>query len=164
MGIYKKILIILLMMLFYSCSDNKNNPIESSDIYSGITVTGPESPEPIGTIDPDDWLIPTVIHIPLGPSEYAVRPAYPNPTSRFTSIEYTVPTQDSVYIWIDDRPENKKVIIVSEYQAVGWYSVKIDLLYGSDSIKRKEGIIRLFFSFPNNLNFKTVHGDIEFKY
>ncbi len=152
----------LLFLLINSCDDN---PIDNLDIYSGITETAPDSPTPIGNIDPDDWLIPPldtgIVHIPTG---YGAWPVFPNPVNRFTTFQFSVPQSDSVVIWIDDRPQNKKTILVSEFKTAGLYRLQIDLLYGDSLLVRKEGIIRLFFSIPSNANFKTVHGDIQFKY
>ena len=152
----------LLFLLFISCDDNG---IENSEVYSGITETASDSPDPIGNIDPDDWLVPPpdtgIVHIPM---VYAAWPAFPNPANRFTTFQFAVPQSDSVVIWIDDRPQNKITTLVSEYKTAGLYSIQIDLLYGDSSLVRKEGIIRLFFSIPSNTNFKTVHGDIQFKY
>ncbi len=162
MKVYILLFVSLLFWFSISCNDN---PVDNEEIYSGITETAPDSPTPIGNIDPDDWLYPPpdtgIVHTPL---LYAAWPAFPNPTNRYTTFNYAVPKYDSVVVWIDDKPENKKTTLVSGYRNAGVYSIQVDLLYGNGTLNRKEGIIRLFFSVPSNPSFKTVHGDIEFKY
>lgn len=161
MRIFYKSVILLMFILFASCNDNS---LMSELFYSGITETD-EVGNLIGNFDQDDWRFPPASNSPLSPlTSYAMWPAYPNPTNRFFTFRYAIPEASSIVVWLDDKPENKKTTIVSKDCYAGVYSIKVDLLYGNNSLKRKEGIVRLFFSIPGNTNFKTIHGDILFKY
>jgi hypothetical protein len=120
---------------------NKENPVEVEKGFTGITETGPDGPEPIGNIDPDDWLLqfdyspndttPAVLSL-------SVDPVYPNPTQRFTTLSFAIPTSDSVVIWLEDKPEGKDTILLSSKLKAGIYTLLIDLFYGNDFYIRND--------------------------
>ena len=149
--------VFLICILILSCSDSGTNP---SNEFSGITRTGEGSPDPIGEIDPDDWLLPGDIPSVGLPIEYYVMPAYPNPCNHSTTIQFSVAQRDSVNIWVDDKPEGEIILIMNSVLNPGVYSVNVDL---SEPSNRKEGILRFYFDFPLNPDFEEVHGDILFK-
>jgi hypothetical protein len=158
----KKYLVILLfgMLLLISCNDTSVDPELD---YNGITETNDSGPEPIGNIDKDDWLeqydlIRDGISIPLS---YAVYPAYPNPTTRFSKLRFALPKSDSVLIILDDKAINKRTTIFTQKLAAGIHEITIDLFYGDPEMKREEGIVRLFFQIPTLKTFPQVHGDIK---
>lgn len=159
--ILKVFLIILLLFLMNNCSED--NPIEPEKKYSGITRTSSASPDPIGEIDPDDWYYEpdTSSSGTSIPMKLSVFPAYPNPTTRYTTIRIATPQQDSIKIWIDDPMSSKQTIIVNKVLYAGVYEFQVDLNYGDDNFDRKTGIVRAFVDFTNVKDLPVIHGDIQ---
>ncbi|RJQ60818.1 MAG: hypothetical protein C4517_09875 [Stygiobacter sp.] len=156
--------LLLGLIIVFGCKDVAFEP---EIVYSGITETREAGPEPIGVIDSGDWLeqfnywshsMDAAIMIPVS---YKVSPAYPNPTKRFSTIRFTLPQTDSVVIVVDDKTLNKRTTVLSKFLTAGIHEVNLDLLYGNDSMKREESIVRVFFEIPTLMNFPKVHGDIK---
>ncbi len=158
----KKYFVVLLFIasLFISCKDSL---VDTELVYSGITETNENGPNPIGKIDKEDWLeqYDLVLNEGYLPVSYAVYPAYPNPTTRFSKVRFALPRQDSVVIVVDDKALNRKTIILSQKLNAGIHEVTIDFLYGDSKLKREEGIARVFFQIPTLKTFPNVHGDIK---
>jgi hypothetical protein len=154
------VLLLFVLMLLIGCKDSST---ESELVYDGVTRTNENGFEPIGNIDKDDWLgqydlITDEVSVPVS---YAVYPAYPNPTNRYSKVRFALPKSDSVVIVLDDKILNKKTTILSQKLAVGIHEITIDLKYGNSEMKREEGIARLYFQIPSLKNFPQVHGDIK---
>ncbi len=67
--------IALSVLLLISCGDALN--------ITGITETDETGPEPIGNVDEDDWCSNSTTG---GTTEWAIFPAYPNPTNGEVTI------------------------------------------------------------------------------
>ncbi len=157
------IIIISLILIFSGCK--KENPVEVDNSFYGITETNVNG-DLIGNIDSDDWL-PQFNYSPNDTTPaivvFSVKPAYPNPTERFTTVSFSLPTNDSVKVWLEDRPEGKDTTILSSYLIAGQYQLLIDLNYGNDLLNRKEGLLRLHIEVPTRKVIPKVHGDVEYK-
>lgn len=140
-------------MIYYSCKDKTTQPAPGFD---GITETL-NDPTPIGTIDADDWqpmmdcstltkviqissvsdtipvVNPDTTHLPKCTKIY---PAYPNPTSRYFTVQYSLSAADSVYMTVNDSPTHIVKEIVKERKVRGMYSVTIDALDLNSAIYR----------------------------
>ena len=149
------------MFLLIGCSEN--SPNESEKNYSGITRTSADNPEPVGEIDPDDWYYQpdTSAGGVTIPTTYSVWPAYPNPTTRYTTVRFSMPQLGKIKIWIDDPMANKETIILDDTYSPGIHEKTIDLFYGNDNYDRKEGIIRAFIDFISASEIPLIHGDIQ---
>ncbi|MGD8778054.1 MAG: hypothetical protein PVH88_03740 [Ignavibacteria bacterium] len=163
-SIISSIIVVSFFLLFFGC--NNDNPVEVDEGFTGITETGPEGPKAIGNIDPDDWLLqfnysPNDTIPPI--HSFYVNPVYPNPTQRFTTLSFGIPTSDSIVVWLEDKPEGKDVTLLSSYLIAGQYQLLIDLYYGNNSYDRKEGLVRLHLEVPTRKVIPKVHGDIEYK-
>lgn len=142
------------------CKKELIAPLMTSDPYSGITETGPDSPDPIGIYDPNDWKSPPSDS--AGGLSLKVYPAYPNPTNGKFKFLFALPVDDSVIIYIDDWPNGKTIPILKNLLSAGLFEIEIDLNNGYENIQRKEGIVRLFFYARGKLSYSTF-GDIEYK-
>jgi len=153
-------MIVLFSLLFLSC--NEDNPTEPGENYTGITQTDAAGNQ-IGEIDMDDWYYePDTSDQGIGiPLKFSVFPAYPNPTTRYTSIIIATPEYDSVKVWIDDPMSNKQTVIVNRALSAGVHKIKIDLYYGDDNYESQTGIVRAFIDFVNIADLPLIHGDIQ---
>lgn len=157
---HKLFILTILIFCFVGCSDNSlNSNILDVKGYTGITVTGPDSPDPIGIIDINDWL-------PISELNFKVLPAYPNPASVSCSIRFSLSQSDSVQILIDDHPINRLKILADKLFNAGTYSFEIDFLYNGEfsTSKRSEGIARIFFKVFHNQKIYQTFGDVKFQY
>lgn len=156
--IYLPTFLSLFLLMIFSCSESTSAEAH----YSGITETNQYSPNPIGSVDSDDWLVPfSNDSSNFIPSFNAIWPAYPNPTSNQINISFSINSWQLVHIWVDDPPEEKTIELVNKILAPGHYQISFDGINGNSD--RKEGILRLFFELPEDPSFNTVHGDIQFK-
>jgi hypothetical protein len=154
----------LALVILISCDDG---PTEPKPKYTGITETSASGPEPIGEVDPDDWLIPesdTSDRCGIGaPTSFGVYPAYPNPTDRSTNIKFTLPVKDSVVIWVDDADENKEINVLSKTLPPGTHQLTIDFEDSTAFKVKYERILRVFVETPVNDTIPTVHGDVKYE-
>ena len=90
-----------------------------------------------------------------------VKPAYPNPTTRFTAVRYSVPTKDSIKIWIENEEGHKSIIRDKNFKRIGIYEEQIDLLYDESGNKREPGIYRLYFDVITQEEIPLIKGDIK---
>jgi hypothetical protein len=162
----KRLVIIPLFLIsiiaIISCSDI-NSPIKK--IFSGITETGQDGPEPIGNIDTTDWLLRFDYNTndsSLSRYTISVPPAFPNPTTRYTTLRYMLPTIDSIKIWLEDEFGNKS-ILKSEYVLAGVHNEKIDLLFDKEGNERNNGIYRIYFKVVTRPKVPLVKGDVELR-
>jgi len=158
--LHRLFILTTLIFCFVGCSDNSSNSnIVDVKGYTGITVTGSDSPDPIGIIDTNDWL-------PIVNLNFKVLPAYPNPARFACSIQFTLSQPDSVQIILDDRPVNRIEIVEDRFLDKGTYSFTIDFLYNSEfsTTKRNEGIARIFFKVFHNQKVYQTFGDVKFQY
>lgn len=154
------IILFIISMMIIACTDI-NSPIFQQ--FSGITETSENSPDPIGNIDSTDWL-PRFDYLTndssLGVYTISVKPAFPNPTARFTTIRYSIPAKDSIVIWIEDKYGNKS-IVKSEYVLAGLFDEKIDLLYDNNGNTRSPDIYRIFFKVITRKEVPLIKGDVK---
>lgn len=154
----KYCLLLLLSLLMLSCKEKGVDPIIEE--YTGITETA-ENGDVIGNVDEGDWLKQFDVKENGIPLSYSVEPAFPNPTTRSTTIKFSLPMNDSVVIVLDDRAINKKTTLLSKTLPAGIHMINVDLKYGDVNMKREEAIARIFFYIPSIKNFPNVHGDIK---
>ena len=149
---------VLLLLIAIGCKTKLTGP-EPPVIYSGITNTGPDSPDPIGNIDPDDWYYPKDS---TAQAYFYVRPAFPNPTGGWATLRYNLPTDETVKIWLDDPILKRTTILVNTLKRAGNYSISIDPSYHDSTLShtRPDGIFRLFIQVTSNTKYPIVHGDI----
>ena len=76
-----------------------------------------------GTSDYSDQVY---VDVTFTPNEFYVSQNYPNPFNPVTTIEYSLPQQSNVKITIYNSIGEKMVVLVSETQQTGIYSVKWD--------------------------------------
>ncbi len=130
----KKYLVLLIVFFTAFIISCKDSILTDEDLaFKGIMETN-EKGELIGEVDNEDWL--EQWNYPekdsngnMIPLTYSVKPAYPNPTKRFTTLRYSVPFDDSVHIELDDRVMNKKTVLLSKKINAGYYSLYMDLKY-----------------------------------
>lgn len=160
---YLALLIVCFSAFIISCKDSV---LTDEDLaFKGITETN-EKGELIGAVDNEDWL--EQWNYPdkdsngnMIPVTYSVKPAYSNPTARFTTLRYAVPFNDSVHIVLDDRIMNKSTVLLSKKIRAGYYELKIDLKYGNPELVREDGLVRLYYQIPTQKKFPLVYGDIK---
>jgi hypothetical protein len=150
--------IILFSLITIMCTDNTSPVIQQ---FMGITETSEDGSTPIGNIDSTDWM-PRYDYIDDESSIYTISipPAFPNPTTRFFTLSYSVSAKDSIEMWIEDKYGNKS-IIKSEYVLAGRFDQKIDLLYDDDGNMREPEIYRLFFKVVTRDAVPQIKGDIK---
>ncbi|KAF0139969.1 MAG: hypothetical protein FD122_2870 [Stygiobacter sp.] len=162
----KKYLVLLIVFFTAFIISCKDSILTDEDLaFKGIMETN-EKGELIGEVDNEDWL--EQWNYPekdsngnMIPLTYSVKPAYPNPTKRFTTLRYSVPFDDSVHIELDDRVMNKKTVLLSKKMKAGYYSLYVDLKYGNPELVRKDGLVRLYFRVPTKEKFPLVYGDLK---
>lgn len=157
----KKLIVIILSifsLVIVMCTDI-TSPVNQQ--FTGITETGEDGPTPIGTIDSTDWM-ERYDYFDADSSMYtiSVPPAFPNPTSRFTTLRYFIPAKDSIEIWLEDKYGNKS-IIKSEYILAGRFDEKIDLLYDNNGKMREPEIYRLFLKVVTREAVPQIKGDVK---
>ncbi|GAB4185805.1 MAG: hypothetical protein Kow00108_23240 [Calditrichia bacterium] len=156
-------ILIIVFLTFVSCTEK--TPLEPEKNYTGITQTSEEGPFPIGDIDPDDWFFePDTSDSDsgiFGPLTYSVYPAYPNPTTRYTKIQISIPRQTLVKMWIDDPMSDKETVIFHRNFLAGTYEFLLDLKYGEENFLRQPGIVRVFIDFIDVVDIPLIHGDIQ---
>jgi hypothetical protein len=153
-------LLFIILLIYSGCKHATTEPPSTpQDPYTGITVTGPDGPAVIGNWDQNDWLriVPSSIQV-------WVSPAFPNPTDGKFTMQYESYGTDSVIVYIDDWPNNKKIQVINQSITAGVYNQVIDLTEGYGYLQRKEGIVRLFFSVVRGNKTYTTYGDIEYKH
>jgi hypothetical protein len=160
MSKYGYVILFIILLILVNCTDiNSPNQLK----FSGITETSENGPEPIGNIDSTDWL-PRFHYFTgdstLGVYSISVKPAFPNPTTRYTTLEYLIPAMDSIGIWIIDKYGNKSVI-KSEYMKAGRFEEKIDLLYDTKGNMRSPDTYRIFFKVFTREEVPLVKGDVK---
>ena len=147
---------IVLALLLVSCKDNVVDPPP----FSGITETGIVGPEPIGSVDPDDWrpifdcASPDTGEIGV-PSCTRVYPAYPNPSVGTCMFAFGLATPDSVVITLNDQPSHVAKVVLVRTLAAGMYAQHIDFA------GLKPGICRLYFSIIRPPTAFSTYGDIQ---
>lgn len=155
-------LFIITMCFIISCGD-ANSPVKQ--LFLGITETGEDGPGKIGNVDPTDWLERFNYFTKdsvIGRYSISIPPASPNPTTRYTTLRYLIPANDSIKIWLEDVFGNH-TLIKTEYMLAGKFDEKIDLLYDKNGHERKAGIYRLYFSVVTRPEVPLVKGDIELR-
>ena len=160
MSKYGYVILFIILLILVNCTEI-NSPDQLN--FSGITETSENGPEPIGNIDSTDWL-PRFNYFTddssLGVYSISVKPAFPNPTTRFTTLEYSIPARDSIGIWIIDKYGNKS-LIKSEYMKAGRFEEKIDLLYHENGDIRSPDVYRIFFKVITRKEVPLVKGDVK---
>ena len=143
--------------MFVMCT-NTNEPVNQR--FIGITETSEEGPTPIGSIDSTDWMQRFDFDTDTTRYTISVLPAFPNPTTRFTTLRYIIPAKDSIEIWLEDKYGNKR-IIKSQYVLAGRFDEKIDLLYDYNGNIREPEIYRLFFRVVTRKEIPQIKGDVK---
>ncbi len=122
-------------------------------------------PEPIGNIDSTDWM-PRFDYdtndSSLSRYSVSVLPAFPNPTTRYTTLPFSISAEDSINIWLEDEYGNRSTVI-SKYLLTGAYRLTIDLLFDNNGNKRNAGIYRLYFRIVTRPRVPLIKGDIELR-
>lgn len=90
---------------------------------SGITRTSIY--QEIISADPDDWCFSKTMPKPP-PDQYALYPAYPNPSYQQTVIEYALPAQTDVQLVVIDSTSKIIRRLVDAVQEAGYYTVSWD--------------------------------------
>lgn len=148
------LMFLVIILICFGCSE-EDNPTEPTKKYSGITRTGLDNSTPIGEIDTNDW------YFNKGEQWVEVFPAFPNPTKRYSYIHFTLKKQTYLKIWIDDPIAQKDTLIRNGIFHAGSYMGHLDFFYGDDNFIRKDGIVRVFFSFDSLPNIPLIYGDIQ---
>ncbi len=135
LGLFLSNFVLLIMLFNAGCK--KINTVELNSEFKDMTESGFVGPEPTGNSDCDDWMkqfnysgndtVPPLLSL-------SVKPGYPNPTSRFTTFTFEIPTEKYVFIRLKDRPRNKNKTILSSYLRAGIHSLLIALKYGEGSL------------------------------
>lgn len=142
---------LICIFLVSSCKNDGGtmDPTWSNKGFQGITQTV-DSPTPVGWIDPDDWKsdgywnstypmypcaagisfkqspieIDTSVHPIDTPTSNKVYPAYPNPCSPGTSIEFELAQMSVVYMAvIDDQYRTVAPLVCGRQLGAGTYMV-----------------------------------------
>lgn len=141
-------LICLSLCVLVSCSGNGiADPTFLFDGYTGITYTN-NLGEYNGPIDPDDWQAssgsreyqnsgPEIL-----PTEFIVRPAFPNPSDDLFTLLFVFPTATPYSIAVLDFSGRVIESFSGESPAVGIH-VQINLS------SEKEDVYRVFYAFGN---------------
>jgi hypothetical protein len=125
--------IVLFSILYIACSDdnktpispNQNNSGDTAITISGITVTAIH--QEIISTDADDWCFSSLKDLAAPPpSEYALYPAYPNPTYQQVLIEYELPAAGDVDLAVIDSTSTVVRHLVDLPQNAGRYQVSWD--------------------------------------
>lgn len=159
---YINVIILFLTLFLLSCNGESIEPEEEK--FSGITETGPESSEPIGKSDENDWIMVPVSGNVLEDvlSDYpamALKPAYPNPTAgNKVTLLFSISRASRITMYIADKPGSiVEYIFKNEEKNAGEYK----FLYTFNS-NLKEGIYRVYLEIISpNAKYKSF-GDIQY--
>lgn len=121
-------LFVPVFFLFSSCTVEIIDPLDN--VYSGITETNETGPDPIGTVDPNDWKM----HIN---GQEAAEPekiplafdfcAFPNPSDDYISFQFAPGKTSSVIIFISDKPGSIIDTLVDETFSPGYRKITYDV-------------------------------------
>jgi hypothetical protein len=156
---------ILLFSLVIGC----NEPDEAQVEFSGITYTSPMSPEPIGSVDSDDWRplfecppatgdtthTSDTVAVVAQPIETAPSPVYPNPVSDYCNFQFALCQSDSIIVTLNEHPNIVVFTLVKERMESGMHEIRIDVT------KLNPKIYRLYFSVVRPNQIFTTYGDIQ---
>jgi hypothetical protein len=160
------IFIVILCTIYYSCKDKSTQPTLG---FEGITETL-NDPTPIGNVDPDDWkpmmecgiLSKVVQTSTISDTQYVnvptctkIYPAYPNPSSTYFMVQYSLSATDSVYMTVNDSPTHIVIELVKERHSAGMYSVQLD------ASSLSSGIYRVYISVFRLTDVLHSYGDIK---
>ena len=141
-----RILICLSLCVLVSCSGKGvADPTYLFDGYTGITYTN-EIGENVGPIDSNDWRVSDDTReyqdsgTPILPSEFAVRPAFPNPFNPQFNLLLEFPIASSYSITVLDF-EGRTIRSISGEADAGAFSILIDLRY------ERAGVYRVLYAF-----------------
>jgi len=160
-GIFKILLFITLLLMLSMCKNSDADTVISYGKYSGITETGVDGPTPIGYVDPDDWYY-NFDSTQTFQLEYAVYPAFPNPTIKNFSLRFSLAERGSVKIWVDDTRVDKKFQIFNETMQPGVHQLRVDLNDIEQNSVYGPGMLRVFVEFENFPDIPVIHGDVYF--
>ncbi len=144
----KKIIFLIPILFVFSCSDKSFDPTLLSDGFKGITVTGPDSPEPLRA-DPTDWCYANInffskenVEI-TGPVGFEFGPCYPNPINQngTTRIRFAIPETKIIKVYVIDNSQRVIDILVNDSLSAGRYEWE----YSTEGLYK--GIYRLIMEF-----------------
>jgi len=144
----KKIIFLIPLLFVLSCSDNSFDPTLLSDGFKGITVTGPDGPEPLQA-DPTDWCYGTINFFTkgnvdiTGPIGFEFGPCYPNPIklNGTSIIRFAIPESKIVKVYVIDKSQKVLDILVNKSLPAGRYLHE----YNTEGLPK--GIYRLIMEF-----------------
>jgi hypothetical protein len=160
----KQAILLCIVFSLALCGCRKNNPIEHiEEKYTGIAETDIN-----GEIIKDDSLDwqPRCMSDSGGPisipDSSCFAPAFPNPTDRYTTLQFSIPTTARVKITMKNKPSGTSAKIVYDTLPAGVFKYHYD--FASDSVQNKNGIYRFYFEFSlpeNGTIFKKSFGDVQ---
>ena len=184
--------ILLLFIFIFKCSGDQ--PTDIKETFTGITQTDETGPEPIFEDPDDwkhdtNWkysdlylalkdsieIIPfvpdTIPEDTIGenivikhPNDFSIAPAYPNPTTGYCNITFTIPAYSEVVIFIIDRAHNIIRKLVLATHSMGIYRVQFDSS-NEDGELVESGIYRCVYRFEDKQTGEYGvfhgHGDIQ---
>lgn len=161
------IVYFLICSTLFSCKDPTNDTtpqLEAS--FEGITETIEKGPEPIGSIDADDWKslmncssIPKISNATdtstVIPKCTQIFPAYPNPANKSFAVSFSINETDSVILTLNSTPSKVVKELLKQRLLTGTYSIMVD---GSDLPPQ---IYRIYISVYRANDVLTSYGDVK---
>ncbi len=182
---------ILVITFFFAtligCKNNPVNPVQSNiNEFSGITITGSDSPVPIGEIDTTDWSndinwgymdlyqknidsikisrFDTLSSIITKPVSFKVFPAFCNPTFSNFELRFNCPCYSKVFIVVIDNNFNILSRVLLETLNSGFFTTHINLV-DKIGIPLSPGIYRCIYRFEDietgKFGVYNGHGDVQ---
>ena len=115
----------------------------------------------IGNIDEKDWFYENVTEddttgnsLPSIPTVFSVRPAYPNPTEKISTIIFEIPINTTMKIWLEFNGDDNPIEITNMPCSAGEYIIELDF----SKYDISSDICRVYFQVGD---YSEVFGDIE---
>ena len=151
---YTTVVILILIFLFYSCSDNDVTQSGSGGNIIDPTITITDQFGNMLGGDTTDWCY-------RGGSGVVFNPVYPNPTYDTMNLHFSIPQADTLTLYFVNSPGDTLFILNNEAMVPGFYH----LAFSSQAVGYNNIIKRLYLkvkSHPNTSQYCRYYGDVQF--
>ncbi len=163
-------LLMVVISFLQSCKKNElaTDPVPFTTPFTGITETDSTKPDPIGSIDTDDWkplmdcpsTQGTLIHISdtvilTMPGCTFIHPAFPNPAKKYSTINFCISDPDSVVLTLNNSPATVVRELLNQRLKAGCYSVCLSVS------NLPPAIYRVYITVYHQADVLRSYGDVQ---